>query len=83
MSGTRQEFAVGYRQLCPDDNPVHDVFSAIPVQSVQRAAPAYQFATGELSFYPCGIFLVLIVEALQKEFALFYQAIDGFRVLQR
>jgi hypothetical protein len=32
---------------------------------------------------PAGFFPVLIMEALQKKFALVYQAIDSFCVLQR
>jgi hypothetical protein len=82
ISSTIGDFTVGYNQACPGHNAVHDVFRAIPVQGVQRAAPADQVATHELSFRSCGVFPVLIMEALQKEFALFYQTIDGFSVLQ-
>jgi hypothetical protein len=83
MNGTAGDFAAGNRQACPGDNAVHDIFRVIPVQSVQRAAPADQFAVRELSFHSGGVCLVLIMEALQKEFAPFYQTIDSFRVFQR
>jgi hypothetical protein len=72
MSGPAWDFAVGNGQARPGDNAIHNVFRVIMVQGVQRAAPAHQFATRELSFYPRGVFLVLIMEALEKEFALFY-----------
>jgi hypothetical protein len=83
MGGAAQDFDVGNGQVCSGDNAGNDVFRVIVVQSVQRAAPAYQFATHKLSIPPYGVFLVLDMEALQKQFALFYQTIDGFCVLQR
>ena len=62
--------AIGHGQTCVDENAVNDLFSAIVVQRVQRIAPAREFATKELRLVPCGVFLVLGMEGLQKKFAL-------------
>jgi hypothetical protein len=72
---------IGNGQACLDDNAVNDFFSAIVIQRVQGIAPARDFATQELGLAPYGIFLVLRMKALQKNFALCYQSIDSFRIL--
>src|SRR6202040_1993929 len=47
-----------------------------------RAAPAFQFATRELSSHSRGIFLALSMEGLQKKFALLHQTTDSLGVLK-
>jgi hypothetical protein len=68
-------------QACVGENAVNDLFSAIVVQRVQRIAPAREVATQELGLVPCGIFLVLGMEGLQKKFALCCESIDSFCIL--
>jgi hypothetical protein len=75
-------FAIWNPQACPGDNAVNDVFTVIVVKDGKTATPACQFATRELSLYSCGIFLVLSMGGFQKQFALFYQTIDGLCVLK-
>ena len=82
MNSAVRGIAVGNGQSRLGDNAGNDVFRAIPIQGVQGGAPAYQFAARELSFHPLGVFPVLIMEALKKELALFYQATDRFCVLK-
>ena len=74
-------FVPGNGQACLDQNAINNLFRAIAVQGVYGAAPACKAATEELSAEACRILIVLGVVGFQKESALFYQAIDGFCVL--
>jgi len=66
MSSTAWDIPVRNGQVCPGDRAGNDVFGAIAIQGVQRATPTHQFAARELSFHPLGVFLVLMMETLQK-----------------
>jgi hypothetical protein len=68
-------------QACLDDNAVNDFFGATVVQRVQSIAPAREVATQKLGLAPYGVFLVLDMKVLQKDFALYYQPIYSFCIL--
>ena|ERR1022692_2066557 len=71
MRGTAWNFEVGNGQACPSERGSRCLPRNHGTRCVTCAAPTHQFATRELSFHPRGVFLMLIMEALQKEFALF------------